>query len=195
MKKTIVQTLIGMMVLCLMVACSKGHDKKENEENSSGDQHTYEVSIAGGKTYKGGVPVYQSGAAQSYNTLTSVQDQYYEQNTGVDVLLTDMEGFFQIGFGFLMDSDGNPSRIEGHQYLPDQPFGFAELSTGSPIATYKITGPLGITVENYKEHTLTHADGREYAVASFTLNFSGKFKEEAGGEEVDVTGKIVVAAP
>jgi len=195
MKKTIVQTLIGMMVLCLLGACSKAGGNDRNEDDSSGDQHTYEVSIAGGKTYKGGVSVYQSGGAASYNILARIHDQYYEQNKGVEVLLTDMIGFFQIGFGFLMDSNNNPSRIEGHEYLEDQPFGFAELSTGSPIATYKTAGPVSITVENYKEHTMTHADGREFIVASFTLNFSGKFKLDASGEEVDVTGKIVIAAP
>ena len=195
MKKTIVQTLIGIMVLCLIVACSKGSEKKEEEEGSSGDQHTYEVSIAGGKTYKGGVPVYRSGGTASYNTIAQTRDQYYEQNKGVEVLLTDMVGYFQIGFGFLMDSNNNTTRIDCQEKNVDKQISYAELSTGSAVATYKTAGPVSITVENYKEHTMTHTDGREFIVASFTLNFSGKFKLDASGEEVDVTGKIVIAAP
>src|SRR5690606_5757509 len=98
MKKTIVQTLIGMMVLCVLGACSKAGDKKEDKDTSS-DQHTYEISITGGKTYKGGVPRYAPGAVTMFNPVAFVN----EQNNGkaIAVMLAEA-GAFQIGLGFLL---------------------------------------------------------------------------------------------
>ena len=182
MKKTIVQTLIGVMVLCLLGACSKAGGNDENGNNSSDGQHTYEISIAGGKIYKGGVPRYAPGVVTMFNPVAFVN----EQNNGkaIAVMLAEA-GAFQIGLGFLLDDDNKPIHTEV------QAFGFGEWATEDK---YGPAGHINLTLENYKEHTIS-SYGDEATVASFTLNFNGKFKLGADGEEVDVTGKIVVAEP
>ncbi len=182
MKKTIVQTLIGMMVLCVLGACSKAGDKKEDKDTSS-DQHTYEISITGGKTYKGGVPRYAPGVVEQYNAIAYVIDDE-EADRGVSTMLLD-HGAFQIGIGFLLDDNNRPSRTER------QGFGFGEWGTEDK---YGPAGPISMTLKNYQEHVHSFA-GEEGTVASFTLSFSGKFKLGADGEEVDVDGEIVIAAP
>ena len=182
MKKTIVQTLIGMMVLCLLGACSKAGDKKEDKDTSS-DQHTYKVSIAGGETYKGGVPRYAPGVVELYNAIAYIIDDE-EIGRGVSLTLPD-RGVFEIRLGFLLDGNNNPIRTE------NQLFGFREWSVED---RYDPVGPISMTLKNYQEHVHSFA-GEEGTVASFTLSFNGKFKLDASGEEVDVTGEIVVAAP
>lgn len=182
MKKTIAPTLIGIMFLCLLGACSKAGNKKEDKDTSS-DQHTYEISIAGGKTYKGGVPRYAPGVVELYNAIAYVIDDE-EIGKGVSTMLLD-RGAFQIGIGFLLDGNNNPIRTER------QGFGFGEWGIEDK---YGPVGPVSMTLKNYQEHVHSFA-GEEGTVASFTLSFSGKFKLDADGEEVDVTGEIVVAAP
>jgi len=181
MNKTTVQTLIGMMVLCVLGACSKAADKQEDKDTSS-DQHTYEISIAGGKTYKGGVPRYAPGVVTQFNPVAFVNEQ--SNGKAIAVMLAEV-GAFQIGLGFLLDDDNKPIHTEV------QAFGFGEWATEDK---YGPVGPVNMTLENYKEHTIS-AYGDEATVASFTLDFSGKFRLGADGEEVDVTGEIVVAAP
>ncbi|MFC3196884.1 hypothetical protein ACFOET_04580 [Parapedobacter deserti] len=181
MKKTIVPTLIGMMVLCLLGACSKAGDKNEDKDTSS-DQHTYEISIAGGKTYKGGVPRYAPGVVTQFNPVAFVNEQ--SNGKAIAVMLAEV-GAFQIGLGFLLDDNNKPIHTEV------QGFAFGEWGIEDK---YGPVGPVSMTLEDYKEHNYSFA-GEEGTVASFTLNFSGKFRLGADGEEVDVTGEIVVAAP
>lgn len=182
MKKAIVQTVTGIMVLCLMVACSKGGDKKENEDTSSGE-HTYEISIAGGKTYRGSVPSYAPGIVEVYNPVAYPMEED-GIDRGVSIMLIE-PGAFQIGLGFLLDDNNKPIHTEV------QGFGFGEWGVEDK---YGPAGPVSMTLKNYKEHDYSFA-GEEGTVASFTLSFSGKFKLGADGEEVDVTGDIVVVAP
>ncbi len=181
MKKTIVQTVMAMAVLCLMTACSKGGDKKENEDSPS-DMHTYHIEIAGGKTYEGSVPKETGGI---YYPVSFVE---YSEEVSSKVLAGMLQeaGKFQFGIGLALDEDNKPS-IQGSG--PGLAFG--EWATENK---YGPAGRVNMTLENYKEHTIS-AYGDEATVASFTLNFSGKFKLGTDGEEVDVTGKIVVAAP
>lgn len=182
MRKTIVPTLIGMMVLCVLGACSKAGDKNEDKDTSA-DQHTYEISIAGGKTYKGSVPRYAPGVVEVYNPIAYVIDDE-EIGRGVSTMLLD-RGAFQIGIGFLLDDNNQPTRAES------QGFAFGEWGTEDK---YGPAGPISMTLKSYKEHTISFA-GEDGTVASFTLSFSGKFKLGADGEEVDVSGEVVIAAP
>lgn|SRR5690606_14730577 len=185
MKKTIVQTLIGMMVLCLLGACSKAGGNDKNEDDSSGDQHTYEVSIAGGKTYKGSVPSYAPGVVEVYNPVSFVE---YSEEISSKILTGMLQeaGKFQFGIGLALDEDNKPS-IQGSG--PGLAFG----EWGSEDK-YGPAGSINMTLKNYKEHSISMY-GEEGTVASYTLTFSGKFKLGRAGEEVDVTGEIVVAAP
>src|SRR5690606_10225206 len=181
LKKTIVQTLIGIMFLCLLGACSKAGNKKEDKDTSS-DQHTYEISIAGGKTYKGGVPRYAPGVVTQFNPVAFVNEQ--SNGKAIAVMLAEV-GAFQIGLGFRLDDSNKPIHTEV------QGFGFGEWGTEDK---YGPAGPISMTLKNYQEHVHSFA-GEEGTVASFTLSFSGKFKLGADGEEVDVDGEIVIAAP
>lgn len=184
MKKTIVQTVMAMVVLCLMTACSKGGDKKENEEASS-DVHTYHIEIAGGETYKGSVPSYAPGVVEVYNPVSFVE---YSEEISSKILTGMLQeaGKFQFGIGLALDEDNKPS-IQGSG--PGLAFG--EWGTEDK---YGPAGSINMTLKNYKEHSISMY-GEEGTVASYTLTFSGKFKLGTAGEEVDVTGEIVVAAP
>jgi hypothetical protein len=181
MKKTIVQTVTGIMVLCLMVACSKGSDKKENEDSPS-DMHTYHIEIAGGKTYEGSVPKETGGI---YYPVSFVE---YSEEVSSKVLAGMLQeaGKFQFGIGLALDEDNKPS-IQGSG--PGLAFG--EWGTEDK---YGPVGNISLELKNYKEHNISMY-GDEGTVASYTLSFSGKFKLGTAGEEVDVTGEIVVAAP
>jgi len=186
MKKTIVQTVMAMVVLCLMTACSKGGDKKENEEASS-DVHTYHIEIAGGETYTGSVPSYAPGVVEVYYPAAFVE---YSEEINSKVLagsLHDVPGDFQFGVGLAMDDRNQPT-------IPESGVG---MTFGKRTAENKYgpAGNINMTLKNYKEHSISMY-GEEATVASYTLTFSGKFKlGRAGEEEVDVTGEIVVAAP
>lgn len=59
---------------------------------------------------------------------------------------------------------------------------------------YGPAGSINMTIKNYKEHSISMY-GEDGTVASFTLNFSGKFTLGQSGNPVDVTGEIVVVAP
>ncbi len=182
MKKTMIQTLIGVVTLCMMSACSKS-DENPDDKHTSSDQHTYDISITGGKTYKGGIANHAPGVVEVYNPVAFVLEED-GVGRGVSTMLLD-RGVFQIGLGFLLDENNRPIHTE------NQAFGFGEWATENK---YGPVDPVSMTLENYKEHDYSFA-GEEGTVASFTLTFSGKFKLGADGEEVDVTGKIVVAAP
>jgi len=185
MKKTIVQTVMAMVVLCLITACSKGGEKNENEETSS-DMHTYHVEIAGGETYKGSVPSYAPGVVEAYNPVSFVE---YSEEISSKVLagiLQDVPGDFQFGIGLAMDDSNQPT-------IPESGVGIT-FGKRTEENKYGPAGPVNMTLKNYKEHDYSFA-GEEGTVASFTLSFSGKFKLGADGEEVDVTGDIVVVAP
>ena len=183
MKKTIIQTLIGMVVLCLLGACSKAGDKKEDKDTSS-DQHTYEISIAGGKTYKGGVPRYAPGISEVYNAVSFVQ---HDEDFGK--IMTGMlqeAGKFQFAIGLALDGDNKPS-LQG----TGPGLAFGEWGTEDK---YRPAGPISMTLKNYKEHNISMY-GEEGTVASYAFTFNGKFKLGTDGEEVDVTGELKIAAP
>lgn len=185
MKKTIVQTVMAMVVLCLMTACSKGGDKKENEEASS-DVHTYHIEIAGGETYKGSIPSYAPGVVEVYNPVSFVEYSEEVSSKVLGGILQDVPGDFQFGIGLAMDDSNQPT-------IPESGVGIT-FGKRTEENKYGPAGSISLTLKNYKEHSISMY-GEEGTAASYTLTFSGKFKLGRAGEEVDVTGEIVVAAP
>src|SRR5690606_17980090 len=143
MKKTIVQTVLGMVVLCLMTACSKSVDKKEN---TSSDMHTYHIEIAGGETYTGEVPSYAPGVLDIYNPVSFVE---YSEEISSKILTGMLQeaGKFQFGMGLALDGDNKPS-LQG----TGAGFAFGEWGVEDK---YSPAGPIGMTLKNYKEHTIS----------------------------------------
>ncbi len=181
MKKTMIQTLIGMMALCLMSACS-GNDEDGVDPINSNGAHTYDITLEGGGKFSGEVPKEVMG---TYNAVMFVE--YNEEIDGE--LLTGLlfeTGKFQFGVGLSLDDNDQPSIVGNGPGLV-----FGEWGTEDK---YRPAGPVSMTLENYKEHNISMY-GEEATAASYTLTFQGDFKLGDEGEEVAVTGEIVIAAP
>jgi hypothetical protein len=183
MKKTFILTVFGIVALILS-ACSKEANKKENV-GVSATSHSYIIEISGGKTYTGEVPSYAAGVVEVYNPVTFVE---YSEETGSKVLsgMLQEAGKFQFGIGLALDSDNKPS-LQGSG--PGLVFG--EWGTADK---YRPAGNISMTLKDYREHNISMY-GETGTVASYTLTFSGKFRLGTAGEEVEVTGELVVAAP
>lgn len=169
------------MALCLFMACSNDNEKKE-EKNTSSNLHTYHINIANGKTYQGNIPKVSGGV---YNPVSIVE---YSQAIDSKVMTGTLmdTGKFQIGIGIALDENYKPS-LKGSG--PGIAFGQWGVED-----KYSPSGTIDITLKNYEEHNISMY-GEDGKVASCTLNFSGKFKLGADGEQVNVTGEIVMAAP
>ncbi|UCS93848.1 hypothetical protein KZP23_02095 [Echinicola marina] len=181
MKKTMIQTLIGMMALCLMSACS-GNDEDGVDPINSNGAHTYDITLEGGGKFSGEVPKEVMG---TYNPVMFVE--FNEEANGE--LLTGLlieSGKFQLGVGLSLDDNGQPS-IEGDG--PGLIFG-----AWGTEDKYRPAGPVSMTLKNYKEHNISMY-GEEATAASYILTFQGDFKLGDDGEEVFVTGEVVIAAP
>lgn len=172
---------LSVMSLGVFSACS------DDDTNGSGamideNEHTYHIEIAGGETFSGSVPKNTGGV---YYPVSYIE---YSEEVGSKILtgLLQDAGKFQFGIGLALDNNNQPS-IYGNG--PGLAFG--EWGTEDK---YKPVGSISITLENYKEHSIS-LYGEEGTVASYTLTFSGIFKLGADGEEVDASGEIVVAAP
>ena len=182
MKKTILQMTVYVMALCLITACSKGSDK-ENENSSSANEHTYHIEVEDGTVYQGSVP---KETADVYYPVAFVEYSEEINSKVLTGILQDVSGDFQFGIGVAID-DNNQATI------PESGIGII-FGQRTVEDKYGPVGSINITVNNYEEHTIS-LYGEDGTVASFVLNFSGKFKLGQSGNPVDVTGEIVVAAP
>jgi len=182
MKKTILQTAIYVFALCFITACSKGSEKKE-EEGSANGEHTYRIEVAGGETYQGSVPKETGG---TYYPVAFVEDNEEVGSKVLTGILQDVPGDFQFGIGVAMDESNRPT-------MPESGIGIT-FGQRTVENKYGPAGSISMTIKNYKEHSISMY-GEDGTVASFTLNFSGKFTLGRSGDPVDVTGEIVVAAP
>ncbi|PZD77107.1 hypothetical protein DNG35_09685 [Mesonia sp. K7] len=169
------------MSLGVFSACS------DDDTNGSGamideNEHTYNIEIAGGETFSGSVPKNTGGL---YYPVSYIE---YNEEVGSKILtgLLQDAGKFQFGIGLALDNNNNPS-IQGSG--PGLTFGEWGVED-----KYRPVGNINMDLENYQEHSIS-LYGEEATVASYTLSFSGKFKLGAEGDEVNVTGKIGVAAP
>lgn len=180
-KTTVFQTIAVFIIMCLVTACSKKNENNEEENNTSG-KHTYHIEIAGGKTYSGSLPSYAPGVGTQFNPVAFINES--SEGKTIGTVISD-PGAFQIGVGFLLTGGNTPV------YTENQAFAFNEWGAEE---RYRLEGPVNLSLENYKEHTIT-SFGEEARVASFTLHFSGSFKLGNSSEIVNATGKLVVAAP
>ncbi|WP_460546246.1 hypothetical protein, partial [Echinicola sediminis] len=142
----------------------------------------YDITMEGGGKFSGEVPKEVLG---TYNAVMFVE--YNEEIDGE--LLTGLlieSGKFQLGVGLSLDDNGQPS-IEGDG--PGLIFG-----AWGTEDKYRPAGPVSMTLKNYKEHNISMY-GEEATAASYILTFQGDFKIGDDGEEVAVTGEIVIAAP
>jgi|GEM_PF-2369867 len=168
----------------LFFGCS-GNNGDEDKAGNNGNEHTYHIEIAGGKTYQGSVPKTAPGVSEVYNPISFVEYSEEIESKILTGLLMDT-GEFQFGIGVALDDSNNPS-IQGSG--PGLSFGdWGSEDRYSPV------GSVSMTLQNYKEHTIS-LYGEEGTVASYTFTFSGTFKLGDHGEEVNVAGKVVAAAP
>lgn len=184
------QIQLYLFALCisgsvLISACTRNDGNGSGESNNKSNEHSYQIEIAGGKTYQGSVPKMAPGVADVYNPISFVEYSEEIQSKILTGLLMDT-GKFQFGVGVALDDNNNPS-IQGSG--PGLTFG-----EWGAEDKYRPVGNVGMTLKNYEEHTIS-LYGEEATVASYTLTFNGTFKLGTDGEEVSVTGELVVAAP
>lgn len=170
--------------LVLISACTQS-DGNGSSESKKSNEHTYHIEIAGGKTFQGSVPKTAPGVSEVYNPISFVEYSEEIESKILTGLLMDT-GKFQFGIGVALDDSNNPT-IQGSG--PGLTFGEWGVED-----KYGPVGNISMTLENYKEHTVS-LYGEEGTVASYTFTFSGTFKLGADGEEVNVVGEIVAAAP
>lgn len=183
------QIQLYLFTLCisgavLISACTRSDGNGSSKPNN-GNEHTYHIEIAGGKTFQGSVPKTAPGDTEVYNPISFVEYSEEIESKILTGLLMDT-GKFQFGIGVALDDSNNPS-IQGSG--PGLTFG-----EWGAEDKYGPAGSVGMTLENYEEHTIS-LYGEEATVASYTLTFNGTFKLGTDGEEVSVNGELVVAAP
>lgn len=166
----------------LISACTRSDGNGSGESNNKSNEHIYHIEIANGKTYQGSVPKTTGGV---YYPISYVEQSEEIQGKILTGVLMDT-GKFQFGVGVALDADNNPS-LQGSG--PGLTFG-----EWGAEDKYGPVGSVGMTLENYEEYTIS-LYGEEATVASYTLTFNGTFKLGTDGEEVSVTGELVVAAP
>jgi len=181
------QIQLYLFALCtlnlgLLTACSNDDNNGSSGESNNENEHSYYIEIADGETYQGSVPKATGGI---YYPIAFVE---YNEEIDSEVLAGMLydTGNFQFGIGLALDDNNNVS-IQGSG--PGLVFG-----EWAAEELYVPAGNINISLENYEEHNIS-LYGETGIVASFTLTFSGTFKLGDDGEEVSVTGKLVVAAP
>ncbi len=172
---------ILLLVAGVLTACSKDNGK-DLDLLSKEMNHIYKVEISGRKTYEGKVPKKTGGV---YYPVSMVEYSEENQSKILTGLLMD-SGKFQIGVGMELDAKNNPRISKTGPGLTFGEWGYEEK--------YKPSGNILVNLDNYTEHKV-NLYGEESTVASYILTFSGNFKLGNDGDEVTVTGKLVVAAP
>src|SRR5690606_7459159 len=82
-------------------------------------------------------------------------------------ILQDVPGDFLFGIGLAIDSNNQPT-------IPESGVGIT-FKQRTVEDNYRPIDAINITINNYKEHQIS-LYGENVTVASFVLNFSGKFK-------------------